>query len=209
MLARWGEPQQDPMFRDGRMMVAGLRYGLTPSASSRRAAISSIRRRSTTIPTWCRRTATWRSTWLRHAYRADALLHVGKHGNLEWRRARSRPVRRMLAGRVARSAAEHLSVHRQRSGEGAQAKRRTQAVIIDHLMPPLTRAESYGPLRDLERLADEFYDARCSTRAAPNSCAARFRPPARQPSRPRDRPVASATVRTAGCARAERLSLRP
>ncbi|MGV8315024.1 cobaltochelatase subunit CobN, partial [Pseudomonas aeruginosa] len=29
VLARWGEPQQDPMFRDGRMMVAGLRYGLT------------------------------------------------------------------------------------------------------------------------------------------------------------------------------------
>ena len=26
-------------------------------------------------------------------------------------------------------------------------------------MPPLTRAESYGPLRDLERLADEYYDA--------------------------------------------------
>ncbi|WP_438877885.1 cobaltochelatase subunit CobN, partial [Bacillus cereus group sp. Bce038] len=44
-------------------------------------------------------------------------------------------------------------------GEGAQAKRRTQAVIIDHLMPPLTRAETYGPLRDLEQLADEFYEA--------------------------------------------------
>jgi cobaltochelatase CobN len=44
-------------------------------------------------------------------------------------------------------------------GEGAQAKRRAQAVIIDHLMPPLTRAESYGPLRDLELLADEYYEA--------------------------------------------------
>jgi len=44
-------------------------------------------------------------------------------------------------------------------GEGAQAKRRTQAVIIDHLMPPLTRAETYGPLRHLEQLADEFYEA--------------------------------------------------
>lgn len=44
-------------------------------------------------------------------------------------------------------------------GEGAQAKRRTQAVIIDHLMPPLTRAETYGPLRDLELLADEYYEA--------------------------------------------------
>jgi cobalamin biosynthesis Mg chelatase CobN len=32
-------------------------------------------------------------------------------------------------------------------------------VIIDHLMPPLTRAETYGPLRHLEQLADEYYEA--------------------------------------------------
>ncbi|PTB85818.1 cobaltochelatase subunit CobN, partial [Pseudidiomarina aestuarii] len=44
-------------------------------------------------------------------------------------------------------------------GEGTQAKRRAQAVILDHLTPPLTRAESYGPLRDLEALVDEYYDA--------------------------------------------------
>ncbi|TAN58948.1 MAG: cobaltochelatase subunit CobN, partial [Magnetospirillum sp.] len=44
-------------------------------------------------------------------------------------------------------------------GEGTQAKRRAAAVIIDHLTPPLTRAESYGPLRDLERLVDEYYEA--------------------------------------------------
>ena len=44
-------------------------------------------------------------------------------------------------------------------GEGTQAKRRAQAVIIDHLTPPLTRAESYGPLRDLEALVDEYYEA--------------------------------------------------
>src|SRR4029453_6201026 len=44
-------------------------------------------------------------------------------------------------------------------GEGAQAKRRSAAVIIDHLTPPLTRAESYGPLRDLEQLVDEYYEA--------------------------------------------------
>ena len=44
-------------------------------------------------------------------------------------------------------------------GEGTQAKRRTSAVIIDHLTPPLTRAESYGPLKDLEALVDEYYQA--------------------------------------------------
>ena len=44
-------------------------------------------------------------------------------------------------------------------GEGAQAKRRAAAVIVDHLTPPLTRAESYGPLKDLEALVDEYYEA--------------------------------------------------
>jgi len=42
-------------------------------------------------------------------------------------------------------------------GEGTQAKRRSSAVIIDHLTPPLTRAETYGPLKDLEALVDEYY----------------------------------------------------
>ncbi len=42
-------------------------------------------------------------------------------------------------------------------GEGTQAKRRTSAVIVDHLTPPLTRAETYGPLKDLEALVDEYY----------------------------------------------------
>ena len=42
-------------------------------------------------------------------------------------------------------------------GEGSQAKRRLSSVIVDHLTPPMTRAESYGPVRELEILLDEFY----------------------------------------------------
>src|SRR5262249_22795813 len=44
-------------------------------------------------------------------------------------------------------------------GEGTQAKRRAQAVIVDHLTPPLTRAGSYGIQAELEQLIDEYYDA--------------------------------------------------
>ena len=44
-------------------------------------------------------------------------------------------------------------------GEGTQAKRRAQAVIVDHLTPPLTRAGSYGLMAELERLIDEYYEA--------------------------------------------------
>lgn len=161
VLARWGEPQQDPMFRDGRMMVAGLRYGLTfvgiQPARGYQLDPAAVYHDPDLVPLHGYLAFYF---WLRHAYRADALLHVGKHGNLEW-----------LPGKGVGLSAEcwpdallgplpniyPFIVND--PGEGAQAKRRTQAVIIDHLMPPLTRAESYGPLRDLERLADEFYDA--------------------------------------------------
>ena len=44
-------------------------------------------------------------------------------------------------------------------GEGTQAKRRAQAVIVDHLTPPLTRAGSYGVQAELERLIDEYFEA--------------------------------------------------
>ncbi|HVM83038.1 MAG TPA: cobaltochelatase subunit CobN, partial [Candidatus Binatia bacterium] len=53
-------------------------------------------------------------------------------------------------------------------GEGTQAKRRSGAVIIDHLTPSLTRAESYGPLRALETLVDEYYEA---SQVDPRRCA--------------------------------------
>lgn len=98
--------------------------------------------------------------WLRKAFAADALIHVGKHGNLEWLPGKSVGLSEGCWPQALIGPLPNIYPFIVNDpGEGAQAKRRTQAVIIDHLMPPLTRAESYGPLRDLERLADEYYDA--------------------------------------------------
>jgi cobaltochelatase CobN len=47
-------------------------------------------------------------------------------------------------------------------GEGCQAKRRTASVILDHLTPPLTRAESHGPYQELEALLDDYAFAEAS-----------------------------------------------
>ena len=41
-------------------------------------------------------------------------------------------------------------------GEGAQAKRRAHAVVIDHLLPPMTRADTYDEMAQLEQLFDEY-----------------------------------------------------
>jgi cobaltochelatase CobN len=98
--------------------------------------------------------------WLRTEFQADAIVHVGKHGNLEWLPGKSIALSESCYPEVALGPLPHLYPFIVNDpGEGAQAKRRGQAVIIDHLTPPLTRAELYGPLQRLEALVDEYYDA--------------------------------------------------
>ncbi|MDO9624971.1 MAG: cobaltochelatase subunit CobN [Pseudomonas sp.] len=158
---RWGEPQSDPMFRGGRLMIAGLRFGLTfvgiQPARGYQLDAAAVYHDPDLVPPhgylafYC---------WLRQAFACDAVIHVGKHGNLEWLPGKSVGLSAQCWPSAILGPLPNIYPFIVNDpGEGAQAKRRTQAVIIDHLMPPLTRAESYGPLRDLERLADEYYDA--------------------------------------------------
>ena len=98
--------------------------------------------------------------WLRHQFRANAIVHMGKHGNLEWLPGKALALSNACFPEAALGPTPHFYPFIVNDpGEGTQAKRRTQAVIIDHLTPPLTRAESYGPMRDLEALVDEYYEA--------------------------------------------------
>ncbi len=88
------------------------------------------------------------------------MIHVGKHGNLEWLPGKGVGLSENCWPDALLGPLPNIYPFIVNDpGEGAQAKRRTQAVIIDHLMPPLTRAETYGPLRNLELLADEYYEA--------------------------------------------------
>jgi len=98
--------------------------------------------------------------WLRQQFQVHAIIHVGKHGNLEWLPGKSIALSDTCYPEVALGPLPHLYPFIVNDpGEGAQAKRRAQAVILDHLTPPLTRAELYGPLLQLEALIDEYYEA--------------------------------------------------
>ncbi len=98
--------------------------------------------------------------WLRHEFGAQAIVHMGKHGNLEWLPGKALALSQECTPEAIFGPTPHLYPFIVNDpGEGTQAKRRAQAVIIDHLTPPLTRAETYGPLKDLEALVDEYYEA--------------------------------------------------
>ena len=98
--------------------------------------------------------------WLRAEFGAHAVIHLGKHGNLEWLPGKALALSEGCYPEAVLGPMPHLYPFIVNDpGEGSQAKRRNAAVIIDHLTPPLTRAETYGPLRDLESLVDEYYEA--------------------------------------------------
>jgi len=96
--------------------------------------------------------------WLNRAFATHAVVHVGKHGNLEWLPGKALALTESCFPEICAGPVPQLYPFIVNDpGEGTQAKRRIGAVIVDHLTPPLTRAESYGPLKALEALVDEYY----------------------------------------------------
>ncbi len=163
IINRWGAPQDDPFFADdhngfaipavrlGQTLLAlqpGRGQGLDPKGAHHDQTI---------VPPHGYMAF---YAWLRHSYGAHAVIHMGKHGNLEWLPGKAMALSPSCYPEAIFGPLPHVYPFIVNDpGEGTQAKRRAGAVIVDHLTPPLTRAESYGPLRDLEALVDEYYEA--------------------------------------------------
>jgi len=161
VLERWGSAEQDPKVRSGRIMVAGIRLGETfigiQPARGFNIDVAANYHDPDLVPPHSYLAFYF---WLRHSYQVDAFIHIGKHGNLEWLPGKGLALSNRCWPEIALGPMPHLYPFIVNDpGEGAQAKRRSQAVILDHLMPPMTRAESYGELQELEQLVDELYQS--------------------------------------------------
>jgi cobaltochelatase CobN len=87
---------------------------------------------------------------------ADAVVHLGKHGNLEWLPGKTLGMSATCGTDAALGDLPLIYPFLVNDpGEGTQAKRRAHATLIDHLIPPMARAESYGDIARLEQLLDE------------------------------------------------------
>ncbi|WP_436789627.1 cobaltochelatase subunit CobN [Yinghuangia sp. YIM S10712] len=88
---------------------------------------------------------------------ANALVHLGKHGTLEWLPGKNLGLSAECGPDAVLGDLPLIYPFLVNDpGEGAQAKRRAHAVIVDHLVPPMARAETYGDLTRLEQLLDEY-----------------------------------------------------
>jgi len=164
--ARWGAAERDPFFRPGRLdcgrfAIPGFRAGnvavLIQPARGYNIDPKSTYHDPALVPPHSYFAA---YAWLADDFIADAVINLGKHGTLEWLPGKALALSAECYPEAVLAPLPHIYPFIVNDpGEGTQAKRRAQAVIIDHLTPPLTRAGTYGSLAELERLIDEYYEA--------------------------------------------------
>ncbi|MEB3170021.1 MAG: cobaltochelatase subunit CobN, partial [Synechococcaceae cyanobacterium] len=160
--AVWGPPEQDAGLEGAAgFPVHGLRFGnvvvlVQPERGYDRDP--SLSYHSPDLPPTHAYLAQY--LWLRESFHAHAVVHVGKHGNLEWLPGKGVGLGEDCYPEWALGPLPHLYPFIVNDpGEGSQAKRRAQAVILDHLTPPLGRAGLHGELLALEALLEEYWEA--------------------------------------------------
>ena len=157
----WGDPAADPDCRDGAFFFRARQFGKLWVALPPDRGRNSERRADYHDPSLPPRHALVAfGLWLQHVAKADALVHMGAHGTLEWLPGKAVALTadcfpEIVAGPLPVIYPFIVS----NPGEAAQAKRRIAAVTIGHLPPPLAGAGLSGDARELERLIDEYAQA--------------------------------------------------
>ncbi|MCL1970646.1 MAG: cobaltochelatase subunit CobN [Candidatus Bathyarchaeota archaeon] len=99
--------------------------------------------------------------WIRDVFGANAIIHMGTHGTLEWLPGKSVGLSPSCSPDIAISDLPNIYPYTiTNPGEGTQAKRRSYCCIIDHLVPAMHNADSYEELAKIEVQLQEYYHAK-------------------------------------------------
>ncbi|MCW2616647.1 MAG: cobaltochelatase [Frankiales bacterium] len=158
MVEHWGPPPGSLYVDGGDIVLAALHYGnvvlaIQPPRGFGENPIAIYH--DPDLPPSHHYLAAYR--WLAEDFGADAVIHLGKHGTLEWLPGKGLG---LSAGCAPDAVLGDLPLFYpfivNDPGEGTQAKRRAHATVVDHLVPPMARAESYDEMAQLEQLLDEY-----------------------------------------------------
>ena len=155
--AEWGQPGKDrSMFLNGSFVIPMLKRGnvvILPEPMRGWLGDPHKLVHSKTLAPPHQYTAVY--LWLRHIFKADALIHLGRHGTSEWLPGKQLGLDAADASLVLRGNISEIYPYISDGiGEGIVAKRRAQAVMIDHLVPFLQAPADVKLLPELrEKLA--------------------------------------------------------
>jgi cobaltochelatase CobN len=162
MLQQWGEPPGKVFSYKGNLLVSGQMFGnifigLQPPRGLLEDPASIYH--SPDLPIPHHYYAYYH--WIRNEFKANAIIHVGTHGTLEWLPGKSVGLSESCFSDITIADLPNIYPYViTNPGEGTQAKRRSYCCIIDYLIPAMHNADSYEELAELEVHLKEYYSAK-------------------------------------------------
>ncbi len=170
MCEAWGNPPGEEkdgvpaaMVHEGRILITGVRYGNAVVCVQPKRGCAGARcdgqvckiLHDPDIPPPHQYVATYK--WLSRSFGADAVIHVGTHGNLEFLPGKSTGLSSGCFPDIGIDTMPHLYIYNaDNPPEGTIAKRRSNAVLVDHMQTVMVKGELYGDLEQLEKLLDDY-----------------------------------------------------
>ena len=168
VVSRWGDPPGEFMVDRGKIAIPGVvngnvLIGFQPTRGNPEDD-SEESVHSADLPVPHHYIAYYR--WIRDSFKADVMIHFGTHGSLEWLPGKNSGLSSECWPDIVQGAVPNLySYIVDDPGEGVGAKRRTSSVIVDYMVPPMTRSGAYDDLEELDARLQAFMYARATGRS--------------------------------------------
>ena len=95
--------------------------------------------------------------WVKFVFKADAIIHMGTHGSLEWLPGKNMGLSEKCNPDVSSSSVPIIYPFViDDPGEGIQPKRRTESIVIGHMPPTMTRAGSYDSIDEVDTSIQDY-----------------------------------------------------
>tara|TARA_Y100001968_G_scaffold333732_1_gene398819 strand:+ start:1597 stop:5349 length:3753 start_codon:yes stop_codon:yes gene_type:complete len=157
---RWGIPSESFELESSGFSINGIRFGnitilIQPGRGYDPHNIKDLH--SPDLPVPHRYMAQY--LWIAKVNKSNAIIHLGKHGSLEWLPGKAVGLSPECSPNICIGYIPNIYPFIVNDpGEGSQSKRRSQAIILDHLTPPLSKSGLTEDLLEIEDLIDEYYD---------------------------------------------------
>jgi len=164
MCDNWGDPPGKIQVSDGKIVIPGKRYGnvfigYQPPRALFEQMDKVMHDPHIVIP----HQYLEYYHWLQYDFKAQAVVHMGTHGSIEWLPGKSVGLSRSCYPDLTLDALPHFYPYLINDpGEGIQTKRRTEAVVIGHMSPAMGRAGGYDDTAKVESLVQEYLKNRMS-----------------------------------------------
>jgi len=170
----WGNPPGEErdgipaaMLYQGKIVITGVQYGNAVVCVQPKRGCAGARcdgqvckiLHDPDVPPTHQYMATYR--YLEQVFGADVLIHVGTHGNLEFLPGKGVGLSKNCYPDICIGTIPHLYIYNaDNPPEGTVAKRRSYAVLVDHMQTVMTESGLYDELLEVDRLLGEYESAK-------------------------------------------------